>query len=128
MKAELDRGDNPVPALRLTDAARAVIRSEMQATRGCIGRGSRAVTKRFGFERFGVAWLHSAGVFPTVERGQDDPVGRTVSRMESTPNAWTIGNVRGAASFAIPTGGNALAAAFEELLRDATTPLPVDLG
>ena len=40
--------------------------------------------------------------------------------------AWTLGTIRGYASFAVPTGGNALAAAFEQLLRDANTVLPLD--
>ena len=70
-------------------------------------------------------WLHSAGVFPgpIVVRTI-----RSVMRLRGwnpRPVAWTIG-IRGHASFAIPSGGNALAAAFEALKRDANTPLPVD--
>jgi hypothetical protein len=128
LKAELDRGDNPVPALRLTDAARAVIRSEMRQRAAALAEEVARLQKDLVSKGSALSWLHSAGVFPTVERGQDDPVGRTVSRMESTPNAWTISNVRGGASFAVPTGGNAWKAAFEQLLRDANTPLPVELA
>ena len=69
-------------------------------------------------------WL--SRVLPRADRGEDDSIHHAAERMESTPTAWMLGTVRGYASFAIPTGGNAWAAAFEALLRDANAPLPVD--
>ena len=123
LKAKLDRGDNGVAGLRLTDAARAVIRVEMQQRAAALAAEVTQLQKDLVSKGSALTWLHGAGVFP-----KDDPVGRVVSRMESSPNAWTIGTVRGTKSFAVPTGGNALAAAFEQLKRDANAQLPKDFG
>jgi hypothetical protein len=124
LKAELDKGDNGLSSLRLTDAARAVIRVEMRDRAIALAAEVTRLQRDLVAKGSALQWL--AGVLPRADLGQDDPVRRAADRMESSPSAWTIGTIRGDASFAIPTGGNAWAAAYEALLRDANTVLPVD--
>jgi hypothetical protein len=118
-------------------AAVAVIRAEMAA------RGVALVAQVARLQRELVArgsalqWLSKAGVFPRSGRSDDNGYGEpaadenirhTVWRMESTPSQWAIADTLHAAPFAIPTGGQRWAAAFEALKCDASTVLPEDLA
>jgi hypothetical protein len=124
LKNELDKGDNGVAALRLTDAARAVVRVEMRERAIALADEVTRLQRELVAKGSALQWL--AGVLIRPDRGEDDPVRRAADRMESAPTAWMLGTVRGYASFAAPTGGNAWAAAFEQLLRDANAALPED--
>ena len=125
LKAELDKGDNGLSSLRVTDAARAVIRVEMQRRAVALAAEVTRLQRDLVAKGSALQWL--AGVLPRADRGQDDPIRRAAERMESAPSCMDDRHGCAAyASFAIPTGGNAWAAAFEALLRDANAPLPLD--
>jgi hypothetical protein len=69
------------------------------------------------------------GCRPPRPRGEDDAIRHTVQRLESAPNQWAIGGtIRNAASFAEPTGANALQAALEALKSNPNAQLPVELS
>lgn len=78
MKDELDKGDNPVAALLVTEAARAVIRSEMQQRAVALAAEVARLQRELVQKGSGLQWLHSAGVLPRAERGKDDPIAHTI--------------------------------------------------
>jgi hypothetical protein len=129
LKAELDAGDNGLTALRVTDAARAVVRVEMQQRAVALAGRVAKMQREIVAAGSGLEWLSRAGVFPERNGAPaDENIRHTVSRMELAPNQWVLGTIRYAAAFAEPTGALAWEAAFEALKRDAATALPEDLA
>jgi hypothetical protein len=121
--------DNDWSALRVQDAAVAVLIAEMA------GRGAALAARVAEMQRKLVAagsaleWLSRAGAFrePGGRHGEaaDENIRHTVQRMESTPSQWATAAERpGAGPFAQPIGAQRWQVAFEALKRDATTPLP----
>jgi hypothetical protein len=126
LKLEAASGGNGLPALLVQDAARQVIRSEMQQRAVALADRVAALQRELVAAGSGLEWLHRAGVLPKVERGVDDPIRHTVERLDVAPSQWAHGPIRTAEAFAVPAGRLAWQSAYELLLRDATTQLPVD--
>jgi hypothetical protein len=126
LKTDLDGRDTGLSALRVTDAAKAVIRSEMAERAIALAARVAEMQRELVARGSALEWLANAGVCPKVERGADDVIRHVVQRMESAPNQWSIGTIRYATSFAQPTGALAWEAAFEALKRDAAAALPED--
>jgi hypothetical protein len=120
--------NNDWSALRVQDAAVAVLRAEMA------GRGVALAARVAEMQRKLVAagsaleWLSRAGAFREAggRHGEaaDESIRHTVLRMESTPSQWTMSTNPRDAPFAVPTGAQRWQAAFEALKRDATAALP----
>jgi hypothetical protein len=128
LKSELDAGDNGLAAMLVSDAAVAVLRSETRERAVALAAEVAALQQKLVERGSALTWLAKEGVFPMANgRPADDATRSTVWRLEVSPSQWEMGStVRNAHAFAVPTGANALEAAFAALKLDATTPLPED--
>jgi hypothetical protein len=127
LKAELDAGDNGLSALRVNDAAKAVIRSEMQQRAVALAGRVAKMQRQLVAAGSGLEWLSRAGVFQEKNGAPADvSIRYTVQRMEQAPRQWALGAVRYAESFAEPLGAQRWDVAFKALCQDANTPLPDD--
>ena len=114
LKAELDRGDNGVAGLLVLDAARAVIRVEMQQRAVALAARVLEMQRQLVATGSALEWLaNSADVFPKKNgKPADDAIRHTVWRMQQTPDQWTQQSSADP-PFAVPTGRLAWAQAFE---------------
>jgi hypothetical protein len=127
LKAEMDADNTGLSALRVNDAAKAVIRSEMRERAVALAGRVAEMQRQLVAAGSGLEWLSRAGVFPERNGAPAaDDIRYTVSRMELAPRGWAIGTLRYPESFAMPTGALAWQAAFEALRHDPNAQLPVD--
>ena len=119
-------GDNDLSGLLLRDAVRAVIRAEAAGRAVALAAKVLELQRKLVEVGSGLQWLANADVLPRPDSGQVDSFATTLQRLEAT-NSWAMGPIKYASSFAVPSGGNAWAQAFEALKRDANAALP-DFG
>jgi hypothetical protein len=125
LKSELDRADTGLSALLVQDAARAVIRSEMQQRAVALAARVAEMQRQLVVTGSALEWLAGADVFPKKNgKPADDAIRHAVWRMGSTPGQWVMTTTPQEKPFAQPVGAIAWQAAFEALKRDPTTPLP----
>jgi hypothetical protein len=123
----LAAADSGLSALRVNDAAKAVIRAEMRQRAIVLAADVSRLQRELVAHGSGLQWLSRAGVVPERNGAPaDETIRYTVLRMESAPKQWTLGTVRYAESFAEPSGSLRWQAAFEQLKLDAAAPLPDD--
>jgi hypothetical protein len=122
LKTELDASANRWSALSVEDAAKAVIRSEMQQRAIALAARVAEMQRQLVMSGSALEWLHRAGVFG----GEAADVRHTVEKLDVAPNQWATGTIRYAMSVFEPTGRLKWEAAFERLKTDATAALPED--
>jgi hypothetical protein len=125
LRAELDRGDNGLAALLVSDAAKKVVQAEMAGRGAALAAHVERLQREIVEVGSSLRWLVNAGAFPMEHGRPSDPgIRHAVDRLNSAPTAWEITGICGIESFAHPIGAQKMQAAFEALLRDANAVLP----
>jgi hypothetical protein len=123
LKAELYASANRWSALSVEDAAKAVLRAEMQQRAIALAAEVAQLQKDLVSKGSTLQWLSNKGVLPNADEAT---IRNTVARLERPAAEWAIGTVRYATSVWEPTGRLKWEAAFERLKTDANAALPLE--